>query len=154
MPVVPPLSNDDMRASDRDRDHAVAILLRAHADGRLDAGDTRDRTCAAYGARTWGDLRRLTADLPGWPGFPGWPAGAHAPAGPPRGRADVAGPAGARPVAPILLVTLAALTMAAAIVMASVPLAALPLIVASMSALFAAGIAATAGCSGGCVNDF
>ena len=57
-------SNDDMRASDQDREDAVAILCDAFAVGRLNLADICDRAGAAYSARTWGDLRRLTADLP------------------------------------------------------------------------------------------
>ena len=57
------LSNDDMRASDQDREDAVAVLCDAYAAGRLNLADIRDRAGAAYSARTWGDLRRLTADL-------------------------------------------------------------------------------------------
>ena len=57
------LSNDDMRASDQDREDTVAVLCDAYADGRLDLADIRDRVGAACCARTWGDLRRLTADL-------------------------------------------------------------------------------------------
>ena len=53
-----------MRASNRDRESTVAILCDAYAAGRLDLADTRDRAGAAYCARTWGDLRRLVADLP------------------------------------------------------------------------------------------
>lgn len=53
-----------MRASDQDRDNAVSILSEAYAVGRLSCEEFDERTGAAYSARTWGELRDLTADLP------------------------------------------------------------------------------------------
>jgi hypothetical protein len=53
-----------LRASDADRDAAAAVLCAAFAEGRLTAGEHEQRLGAAYGARTWQQLRQLTADLP------------------------------------------------------------------------------------------
>jgi Domain of unknown function (DUF1707) len=52
-------------ASDADRDEAARRLGAAFAEGRLDADEHGERVRAAYAARTWQDLDRLTADLPG-----------------------------------------------------------------------------------------
>lgn len=60
-----------MRASDQDRDEAVAELRRAFSEGRLDLAELDDRASRAYTARTWADLRALTADLPAVPGRAG-----------------------------------------------------------------------------------
>jgi hypothetical protein len=57
-------SDGDMRASDRDRDCAAAALREAYTSGRLDAEEFHERLDAAYAAKTWGELRTLTADLP------------------------------------------------------------------------------------------
>ncbi|WP_116026707.1 DUF1707 SHOCT-like domain-containing protein [Thermomonospora umbrina] len=53
-----------MRASDADRDR-VAEELREHcATGRITLDELQERLDAVYGARTHGDLDRVTADLP------------------------------------------------------------------------------------------
>ena len=84
-------SDDAIRASDGDREKAVAILRDAYATGRLTLAEFDDRTSAAFASRTWGELRKLTSDLPVQPALgPGWPA--PAPAAP-------AGPAGSQPAA-------------------------------------------------------
>jgi hypothetical protein len=62
-----------MLASDGDRDAVAGLLIEAFAEGRLTAGEHGERVRAAYVARTWAELSRLTADLP-------------APAGDPAGR--------------------------------------------------------------------
>ena len=51
-------------ASDADRDAAVRMLNEAFAEGRLTADEHGERVRAAYAARTWQVLARLTADLP------------------------------------------------------------------------------------------
>lgn len=56
-----------MRASDADRDAVVDVLRDAYTDGRLTLEEFGERTSAAYAGRTWGELRELTADLPGQP---------------------------------------------------------------------------------------
>ena len=53
-----------IKASDAERDHAVARLREAAADGRLTLGEFADRTEQAYRARTRDELARLEADLP------------------------------------------------------------------------------------------
>lgn len=52
-------------ASDGDRDTAVRVLNEAFAEGRLTADEHGERVRAAFAARTWHQLARLTADLPG-----------------------------------------------------------------------------------------
>jgi Domain of unknown function (DUF1707)/2TM domain len=53
-----------LRASDADREQFVAALRQHHAEGRLTAEELAERTQRAYGARTFGDLDALGADLP------------------------------------------------------------------------------------------
>lgn len=65
-------------ASDGDRDTAVRVLSEAFAEGRLTADEHGERARAAFTARTWQELARLTADLPG-------PANAAGPAAGVRG---------------------------------------------------------------------
>ena len=56
--------SDCLRASDADRERAVEEL-RAHArDGRLDLEELEQRTSAALGAKTLGELRAVSTDLP------------------------------------------------------------------------------------------
>lgn len=52
------------RASDADRDRATDLLGAAFAEGRLTADEHGERLSAVYAARTWQQLRQLTADLP------------------------------------------------------------------------------------------
>jgi hypothetical protein len=58
------MASDHIRASDHDRDAVVGALRDAYAEGRLSLEEFQERTTAAYGGRTWGDLRELTTDLP------------------------------------------------------------------------------------------
>lgn len=54
----------ELRAGDADRER-VAAELRAHcAAGRLSLDELDERLAAAYAARTYGELRELTLDLP------------------------------------------------------------------------------------------
>ena len=54
-----------MRAADADRE-AVADRLQAAAhEGRIDFEELEERLGRAYGARTYGELETLVADLPG-----------------------------------------------------------------------------------------
>lgn len=82
-------SDHMMRASDQDREAVVAALRDAYTAGRLTLEEFDERTTAAYAGRTWGELRKLTEDLPAQPvlgsDVPGrrWPASAL-PAHPPR----------------------------------------------------------------------
>jgi hypothetical protein len=57
----------DLRASDHDRETAVALLKAHYADGRLSEGELAWRTEAAYRAEGMLQLARLTSDLPAPP---------------------------------------------------------------------------------------
>ena len=72
-----------MLASDGDRDAAARVLREAFADGRLTADEHGERVRAAYAARAWPELARLTADLPD-PADATGPVVAGAPRGPDR----------------------------------------------------------------------
>lgn len=54
----------DLRASDAEREAAMAVLQDAAGEGRLTLEELTDRLEAADAARTRGELARLTADLP------------------------------------------------------------------------------------------
>jgi hypothetical protein len=56
--------NPEMRASDADRDRVAAALREHCAQGRIDVEELNERLESVYGARTLGDLRRVTDDLP------------------------------------------------------------------------------------------
>lgn len=56
--------NSAKRASDADRERVVERLREAAADGRLDLDEFEERMGTAYQARTYGELDRLTTDLP------------------------------------------------------------------------------------------
>jgi hypothetical protein len=73
-----------VRASSSDRERAVDVLKAGFAEGRLTKEEYDERTGAAYSSRTYGELARLTADLPVGPmgglapspaGYPAPPAG-------------------------------------------------------------------------------
>jgi hypothetical protein len=105
------MSTDDaIRASDADREHAVGMLGDAYAYGRLTFDEFDERTTAAFASRTWGELRGLTRDLPaaGQRGFlppaphPAERSGAQPPADAPAG--------GGHGLAPVLLIALFWLT--------------------------------------------
>jgi hypothetical protein len=57
-------TRSELRASDRDRDQVVEILQVAAGDGRLSLTELDERLDAALSARTIGELKGLTADLP------------------------------------------------------------------------------------------
>lgn len=57
--------DDRIRISDADRDRVTARLREHFAEGRLTADELDERVTAALNATTFGDLRRVTADLPG-----------------------------------------------------------------------------------------
>ncbi|MDN3359892.1 DUF1707 domain-containing protein [Actinomadura sp. DC4] len=70
--------DDALRAADRDRDDVAAILREQYAQGRLTMEEYDERSTAAASAKTMGDLRVLTADLPATPepsGAPAWSRG-------------------------------------------------------------------------------
>jgi hypothetical protein len=84
------MASDHMiRASDQDRDVVVTTLRDAYTAGRLTLEEFDERTTAAYTSKTWGELRKLTEDLPAQPilgaDVPGRPLPSPAlPAHPPR----------------------------------------------------------------------
>ena len=53
-----------IRASDADRERTAAFLKRHCAEGRLTPEELSERLEAVYGARTLGELGRVTTDLP------------------------------------------------------------------------------------------
>jgi Domain of unknown function (DUF1707) len=57
-------TNRWIRVSDQDRLSVVEWLSEAYAVGRLSREEFDERFAAAYSARTYGELRDLTADLP------------------------------------------------------------------------------------------
>lgn len=56
--------HEQIRASNAEREAVVRRLLRALDEGRLTVEEFDERSAAAYAARTHGDLRHLTRDLP------------------------------------------------------------------------------------------
>jgi len=60
----PPAGETGTLASDGDRGAAAHVLNEAFAEGRLTADEHGERVRAAYAARAWPELARLTADLP------------------------------------------------------------------------------------------
>jgi len=57
-------ANSKIRASDDDRERAVALLREHHAAGRLTADEFNERLDKAYAAKTLGDLDEIMEDLP------------------------------------------------------------------------------------------
>ena len=103
-------TDDAIRASDADREHAVGILRDGYACGRLTLAEFDERTTAAFASRTWGELRRLTRDLPApgqRPPLPAAPAGAPQRAGSTGDRPSRAVPASDGPaLMPVLTIAL------------------------------------------------
>ena len=75
--------DDRIRVSDADRERVTARLRDHFAEGRLTQAEFDERVAAALGAKTFGDLRQIMADLPepappprqaaaGRPGAPPW----------------------------------------------------------------------------------
>ena len=60
---VAPAAGADLTASDTDRDHVIALLTAAQAEGRLTAAERDQRIAAARTAETFDDLVPLTRDL-------------------------------------------------------------------------------------------
>src|SRR5215470_15193984 len=56
--------DDGIRVSDADREHVTERLREHYAEGRLSSEELEERITAALSAKTYGDLRRLMADLP------------------------------------------------------------------------------------------
>jgi Domain of unknown function (DUF1707) len=61
------VNDHSIRASDQDREVVVATLRDAYTAGRLTLEEFDERTTGAYNGKTWGDLRKLTEDLPAQP---------------------------------------------------------------------------------------
>lgn len=59
-----PVRRAEQRASDADRDVVAGDLRNAFDVGRLDADEYQLRLDAVWRSRTYGDLDKLTADLP------------------------------------------------------------------------------------------
>jgi hypothetical protein len=83
-------TDDPIRASDSDREVVVDALRDAFTAGRITMEEFDERTSAAYTAKTWGELRKLTVDLPAQPilggDVPGRRFAPAAPAAPAPGR--------------------------------------------------------------------
>ena len=60
-----PASRHHLRVSDADREQTAEVLRTAAGDGRITFDELDERLSAAYGAKTYGDLAQVTADLPG-----------------------------------------------------------------------------------------
>lgn len=71
------LPENELRASDQERDAVVALLGDHLAEGRIDLAEFEERSTRAGAARTRGELAQLTEDLPS-----ARPAPAPAPAAP------------------------------------------------------------------------
>jgi hypothetical protein len=84
--------DDRMRASDAEREAVTARLRDHYAEGRLTQDELDERVSAALTAKTFGELRTLTTDLPGpapvpprtaarpsWDGPPPWRHRRHRP---------------------------------------------------------------------------
>src|SRR5260370_19691420 len=56
--------DDRIRTSDADRDRIAARLRDHFAEGRLTPDELDQRVTATLNAKTFGDLRRVMADLP------------------------------------------------------------------------------------------
>jgi len=56
--------DDRLRTSDADRDRVTSRLRDHFAEGRLTREELDERITAALGAKTYGDLRSVLADLP------------------------------------------------------------------------------------------
>ncbi|MDP9840922.1 DUF1707 SHOCT-like domain-containing protein [Streptosporangium lutulentum] len=59
-----PSADQQVRASDKDRDHAAERLQVAAAEGRIELGELDQRLAEVYGAKTRGELERAGRDLP------------------------------------------------------------------------------------------
>ncbi|MEV7005441.1 DUF1707 domain-containing protein [Streptosporangium sp. NPDC051022] len=54
----------EMRASDGDRDKVAGVLREHYAQGRLSVEEFDERLEQLYASKTYGELARLTSDLP------------------------------------------------------------------------------------------
>ncbi|MGN6677650.1 MAG: DUF1707 SHOCT-like domain-containing protein, partial [Streptosporangiaceae bacterium] len=58
------MMDDRIRISDADRERVTARLREHFAEGRLTSEELDERISAALSAKTFGDLRKIMADLP------------------------------------------------------------------------------------------
>jgi hypothetical protein len=58
------MATPEMRASDGDRDKVAAALREHMAEGRLNLEEFNERLEQVYQSRTYGELAKLTSDLP------------------------------------------------------------------------------------------
>ncbi|MEV6634181.1 DUF1707 domain-containing protein [Actinoplanes sp. NPDC051470] len=58
------MASDEIRAADADRQQVAERLRAALDEGRLDLHEYDDRLQQTYSAKTYGELERLTTDLP------------------------------------------------------------------------------------------
>jgi hypothetical protein len=131
--------NDHIRVSDADRER-VADRLREHfAEGRLSSDELDERIAATLSAKTFAELRRVTADLPDPEPAPGQ---GRRPSPPPwAGRRGLAmRRRGPRLLPLVLLILIAALVIPGAgwLLFAFVKIVLLFWLVASVAAIFAA----------------
>jgi len=63
-------AHDALRAGNTEREQVVQRLNRAFGEGRLELTELEERVAQAYAAKTLGELRPLTADLPPDRGVP------------------------------------------------------------------------------------
>lgn len=61
----PDTDHDRLRASDADRERVATILHEAVGEGRLTMAEIDERLQQVYAAKTMGELRPITRDLPG-----------------------------------------------------------------------------------------
>ncbi|WP_326567337.1 DUF1707 domain-containing protein [Amycolatopsis rhabdoformis] len=76
-----PLTARDIRVSDDEREHVVAVLQKAIGLGMLNLDEFTERTDKALASRTRGELNAVLTDLPGLlhPGSAPAPAASYAP---------------------------------------------------------------------------
>ena len=138
-------TDDAIRASDADREHAVGILRDGYACGRITLAEFDERTTAAFTSRTWGELRELTRDLPA----PGQRVPLPAvPAAPPQARAGSDRPPRAAPacdgptLVPVLTIALfwLALTFTAHAAGALIPVVLIVLMAVQMAGRVRCGL--------------
>jgi hypothetical protein len=108
---------DDLRVGDAERTRVTEALHDHFAQGRLTRDELDERIEAALSAKTFGDLRQITRDLPGLE-----PAAPTSPAGPPPSTANQP-PAAYRRRPPFL--PLLALVVLGALILTGGPAAAL-----------------------------
>jgi len=106
--------DERMRVSDADREAVTARLRDHYAEGRLTSAELDERVSAALSAKTFGDLRPLTRDLPGPAPAPPRAGARPNRAGPRWAGPPWAGPRRVRRRPPVLLFLLIALFVALA----------------------------------------